>query len=208
MNHDRIDSSRPATRRSQPRTVVAGTLRSMRDPAMPTTLGAQQSAPPNQSRPHRLYAASTVTGNNTWVTKHDRHRARRGRTGSAEPYHAASPGETPAAQHPVRARRTAICPARQPGLDANRINLYRHHQCLRALQRGTLASPPRLQRGAAHPSVPPHTDGAHQQAQPRPTTAPATSASSMTNDHPVVVIQRDGQQPPRTAPGSVPRPSG
>src|SRR5271165_2827271 len=29
------------------------------------------------------------------------------------------------------------------------------------------ASPPRLERGAAHPSVPRHTDGAHEQDQPR-----------------------------------------
>ena len=28
-------------------------------------------------------------------------------------------------------------PGRQPGLDADRIDLYRHHRCLRALQRGT-----------------------------------------------------------------------
>jgi len=27
---------------------------------------------------------------------------------------------------------------RQPGLDADQVSLYRHHWCLRALQRGTL----------------------------------------------------------------------
>jgi len=42
-----------------------------------------------------------------------------------------------------------------------------------------LASPPRLQRGAAHPSVPRHTDGAHEQDQPG---ADSTGHISTLND--------------------------
>ncbi|WP_328586083.1 oxygenase MpaB family protein [Mycobacteroides immunogenum] len=78
----------------------------------------------------------------------------------------AGAGIPPAAQHPVRTSRAGNRPTNQPRLDADTIDLYRHHQCLRALQRGTSPSPPRLQRGAAHPSVPRHTDGAHEQDQP------------------------------------------
>ncbi|EUA32713.1 hypothetical protein I553_2312 [Mycobacterium xenopi 4042] len=83
--------------------------------------------------------------------------------------------------------------ARQPRLDADNISLYRHHRCLQALTARHPASPPRLQRGVAHPPVPRHTDGAHEQDQPanKPTT---TSANSMTNKTAVVVTRRDGQQ--------------
>ncbi|EUA35835.1 helicase conserved C-terminal domain protein [Mycobacterium xenopi 3993] len=56
---------------------------------------------------------------------------------------------------------------RQPRLDADNISLYRHHRCLQALTARHPASPPRLQRGVAHPPVPRHTDGAHEQDQPR-----------------------------------------
>jgi hypothetical protein len=50
----------------------------------------------------------------------------------------ASAGESPAAKNTLRARRAADLASCQPGLDADQISLYRHHQCLRALQRGTL----------------------------------------------------------------------
>src|SRR6478672_6339286 len=65
------------------------------------------------------------------------------------------------------------------------------------------ARPPRLERGVAHPSVPRHTDGAHEQDQPAETPH-RRSATSMTNPHQVVVIQKDGQQPStQTAPASI-----
>ncbi|EUA42308.1 hypothetical protein I553_6168 [Mycobacterium xenopi 4042] len=102
------------------------------------------------------------------------------------------PGIPPAAQHPIPACRASDPTARQPRLDADNISLYRHHRCLQALTARHPASPPRLQRGVAHPPVPRHTDGAHEQDQPanKPTT---TSANSMTNKTAVVVTRRDGQ---------------
>ncbi|EUA76225.1 hypothetical protein I553_9264 [Mycobacterium xenopi 4042] len=53
--------------------------------------------------------------------------------------------------------------------------------------------PAKTSAGVAHPPVPRHTDGAHEQDQPanKPTT---TSANSMTNKTAVVVTRRDGQQ--------------
>ena len=44
---------------------------------------------------------------------------------------------TPSGQHPITTTRAPDLPGRQPGLDADRIDLYRHHRCLQALQRGT-----------------------------------------------------------------------
>ena len=136
-----------------------------RDPSMPSPLGTR-----TQRHPDPLSAVAS--------TQQQRHRQQHlgDQTGPAsspprthrisESLDPASPGIPPTTQHPTRAGRTGHRPADQPGLDSNRINLYRHHQCLQALQRGTPPSPPRLQRGAAHPSVPRHTDGAHEQDQP------------------------------------------
>ncbi|WP_234935638.1 hypothetical protein, partial [Mycolicibacterium austroafricanum] len=104
----------------------------------------------------------------------------------------AGPGKPPTAQHPAHTRRAGDRPSRQPGLDADRIDLYRHHQCLRALQRGTsqarqdFSEVPRTHQFLVTLTV--HTN----KINPAPT-APATSAPSMTNEYPAVVILRDGQ---------------
>ncbi|BCI83698.1 hypothetical protein MTY66_53230 [Mycolicibacterium sp. TY66] len=110
--------------------------------------------------------SSTVTGNNTCVTKHDRHRARRGRTAPARPTTRRERANPPTTQHALRARRASDQARRQPGLDADQISLYRHHQCLRALQRGTLRARQDFSGVPRDPSIPRHTDGAHDQDQP------------------------------------------
>jgi len=104
----------------------------------------------------------------------------------------ASAGESPAAKNTLRARRAADLASCQPGLDADQISLYRHHQCLRALQRGTLRARqdfggvPRTHQFLITLMV--HT------TKINPATTPTvTSTSSMTNDHRVVAIPRDGQ---------------
>ncbi|BCO33665.1 hypothetical protein MHEC_00980 [Mycobacterium heckeshornense] len=106
------------------------------------------------------------------------------------------PGIPPATQHPVPACRTRDLPSRQPGLDADNISLYRHHRCLRALQRGTpqadqdFSGVPRTHQFLVTLTV--HTNKINPAATPT-----VTSADSMKNGHPVVAIQRDGQQPDR-----------
>ncbi len=75
-------------------------------------------------------------------------------------------GESPTTQHAPRARRAPDLARRQPGLDADQISLYRHHQCLRALQRGTLRARQDFSGVPRDPSLPRHTDGAHDQDQP------------------------------------------
>lgn len=142
-----------------------------RDPPMPSTPGTG-----SQRHPDLLGAISSTQ------QQRDRQQHLGDQTGTAtgpprthritESLDPTGPGETPPGQHSIPTRRTPQLPGHQPGLDANRINLYRHHQCLRALQRGTPPSRPRLQRGAAHPSVPHHTDGAHEPDQPGPHPAP------------------------------------
>ena len=103
---------------------------------MPPPVGASVSAA--QIRLGRIRSAQQ----HRHRQQHVRHRTRPA-SGPPRPHRIAaaldppSPGIPPAAQHPVAARRAPDRPGRQPGLDADRINLYRHHQCLRALQRGT-----------------------------------------------------------------------
>lgn len=150
------------------------------------------SAAQMRSAAHAL-CNSTVTGNNTWVTLHGRQRARYGRSGSLSP-RSAGPGHTPSRpthrpgtsgsrshQRPTGTRRGQHQPLPSPSVPPS--TTARHP-----------ASRPRLQRGAAHSSVPRHTDGAHEQDQPRHHTDRHIGSR---NDecHPVVVIQRDGQHP-------------
>ena len=113
-----------------------------------------------------------------------------------QPDHPPRPPETPPGQHPIRARRTRQLPSGQPGLDANRIDLYRHHQCLSHYARCPGGLRQEISRGAVHPSVPRHTDGADHQDQTR-LTPPTTSAASTTKNHPVVVMPSDCQHPRR-----------
>ncbi len=94
---------------------------------------------------------------------------------------------TPATQH-TAATGTPNLPSSQPGLDADRIDLYRHHRCLRALQRGTPQSRQRLSGvSRTHQflaTLTVHTNKINPALKPR-----TTSANSMTNSNPVVVIQ-------------------
>jgi hypothetical protein len=78
-NTRRTASSRPDIRRSQARTVPSGTPRAdaiVRCPR-PATLDAN--AETTVAAEYAL-RSSTLTGNNTCVIRHDRHRARRGNT--------------------------------------------------------------------------------------------------------------------------------
>jgi hypothetical protein len=99
---------------------------------------------------------------------------------------------TPPTQHATAARAPNL-PSNQPGLDADRIDLYRHHQCLRALQRGTpqarqdFSGVSRTHQFLVTLTV--HTNKINPAMPPSP-----TSATSMTNRRRVVVIQRDAQQ--------------
>ena len=129
---------------------------------------------------------NTDTGNNTCVTKQDRHRASRPKR-MTQSLDLPSPRIPPPAEHTVPARRTFDPTGRQPGLDADRIDLYRHHRCLRALQRGTpqagqdFSGVPRTHQFLVTLTV--HTNKIN------PATTPtATSAASMKNRQPVVVI--------------------
>ena len=105
-------------------------------------------------------------------------------------------GMTPSGQHPITAARAPDLSGRQPGLDADRID--RHHRCLRALPRGTpqarqdLSGVPRTHQFLVTLTV--HTNKINPAMTPS-----RRSATSMTNRHQVVVIQKDGQhRGPRT----------
>ena len=132
------------------------------------------SAAQMRSAAHAL-CNSTVTGNNTWVTLHGRQRARYGRSGSLSP---------------------SICRARAypqpPNTPSRHVGQPIPPTANRNSTRTTSASTVTI--GAAHSSVPRHTDGAHEQDQPRHHTDRHIGSR---NDecHPVVVIQRDGQHP-------------
>lgn len=125
-------------------------------------------APLNAAQIHSAAYAlrrNTVTGNNTCVTAHARQRARRGRTGSASP-RSSGLGHNPT--RPARHRNADTQSPRQlTGLDADKIDLYRHHRSPTCTTARHPQSRQRLERGVAHPSVPRHTDGAHQQDQTR-----------------------------------------
>ena len=135
---------------------------------------------------------STVTGNNTWVTVHARQRACRGRSGPPSP---------------------SICRAGYPSRPA-----HRPHTSGSRSPGPPAATRPGQGQPLPSPSVSPSTTARHPQAgqdfsgvprthqflvtltvhtdKIKPATTPtATSAASMKKGHPVVVIQRDGQQP-------------
>ena len=153
-------------RRSQPRTVAAGTPRLRRSGDAQLPRHGRSTTAQIRSAAYAL-RNSTVTGNNTWVTAQARQRARRGRSGSLSPsicraraYPQPPSTPTPARRAgdrhrpPAGTRRGQDQPLPSPSVPPS--TTARHP-----------ASRPRLQRGAAHPSVPRHTDGAHEQDQPR-----------------------------------------
>ena len=83
-NNARTASSRCAARRSQPRTVAAGTPRLTPIRRCPDPSARAVNAAQIRSAAYAL-RSNTVTGNNTCVARQLRHRARRGRTESANP---------------------------------------------------------------------------------------------------------------------------
>ena len=112
-------TSRSAARRSQPRTVAAGTPISAPMRRCPHPSPRARNAAQIQSAAYAL-RDNTVTGNNTCVTAHARQRARRGRTGSTSPAilrarpYPHPPSTPPQHGHPN-------LPGSQPGLDADRL---------------------------------------------------------------------------------------
>ena len=124
----------PAARRNQPRTVAAGTrLTPIR--RCPTHRRGQQRGP----NPLRRIRSAQQHG-------HWQQHVRRPTTAAPspprtkrirQPVDPSRTSMTPSGQHPITTTRAPDLPGRQPGLDADRIDLYRHHRCLRALQRGT-----------------------------------------------------------------------
>ena len=117
------------------------------DPAMPHPLARALNAAQIHSAAYAL-RRNTVTGNNTCVTAHARQRARRGRTGSASP-RSSGLGHNPT--RPARHRNADTHSPRQPT----------------GTRRGQDRPLPSPSVASAHPSVPRHTDGAHQQDQTR-----------------------------------------
>jgi hypothetical protein len=83
-NNARIASSRCAARRNQPRTVAAGTPRLTPIRRCPSPFERAVNAAQIRSAAYAL-RSNTVTGNNTCVARQLRHRARRGRSESANP---------------------------------------------------------------------------------------------------------------------------
>ena len=83
-NHPRTGSRRSPARRSQPRTVDAGTPSRPAIVRCPDPPAFASSAAQIHSARYAL-RSSNDTGSNTWVTAQPRQRARRGRTGSASP---------------------------------------------------------------------------------------------------------------------------
>ena len=92
------------------------------------------SAAQMRSAAHAL-CNSTVTGNNTWVTLHGRQRARYGRSGSLSPSICRARAYPQPPNTPSRHVGQPIPPT--ANRNSTNISLYRHHQCLQALQRGT-----------------------------------------------------------------------
>jgi hypothetical protein len=124
---------------------------------------------------------STVTGNNTWVTLHGRQRARYGRSGSLSPSICRARAYPQPPNTPSRHVGQPIPPT--ANRNSTNISLYRHNQCLQALQRGTpqagqgFSGVPRTHQFLVTLTV--HTNKIN------PATTPtATSAAVMTNATP------------------------
>jgi hypothetical protein len=150
---------------------------------MPEPTGARHQRSPNRSAAYAL-RSRTVTGS----------------TCAAPTAAAPSPPRTkrilqpidpterghdlPSGQHPVTATRALDLPGRQPGLDANRIDLYRHHRCLQHCSAARRRPAKTVHTKTIEPAVTP------------------TSPSATSMDRPaMVVIQRDGQHPARNSSG-------
>ena len=203
-NQSRTASARPPITRSQPRTVEAEIPNRCPITRCPAPAALATTAAQIRSATYAL-RSNNVTGSNTCVTKQERHRDRRGRTGSTNP----ATGRERAKPHP------ANTPSGHDGHDtspaANRDSTRTGSTSTVTISafRTTHGAPGGLRQeisgGAVHPSVPRHTDGADHQDQTR-NASHVTSATSATIQDPVVVIARDAQQPrPLTAAPHSPR---
>ena len=124
--------------------------------------------------------SSTVTGNNTCVTRHPAQRARRGRSGPTPRTTTRDRAKPHGREHPS-GNRARHLPARQPGLDPNLIGLYRD-QRVPPHPHGPPRCPPRPTAGGPlSNSVARHTDGADHQDQPH--THAATQIGNVTDEH-------------------------
>jgi hypothetical protein len=189
-NQTRTASSRDPARRSQPRTVAAGTPRLAPIRRCPAPSARAVNTAQIRSAAYAL-RKSTVTGNNTWVTVHARQRARRGRSRSLSP---------------------SICRARAYPQPPSTPTPHVGQPIPPAASRDSTWTGP-----LPSPSVPPSTTARHPARRPRlqrvprthqflvtltvhtnkinPATTPtATSAASMKNGHPPCSSSRDGQQ--------------
>src|SRR6202171_2410549 len=165
-NQPRTTSARPPITRSHPRTVLAGIPNRAPISRCPPPAALATNAAQIRSATYAL-RSSNVTGNNTCVTAHRRHRDRRGRTGCAIPATRRTRAKPHPANTPSEHRRTRHLTSCQPGLDARRIDLYRDHQCLSHYARCPRDIWQAFSGGTVHPSVPRHTDGADHQPQTR-----------------------------------------
>jgi hypothetical protein len=108
MKCTRAGSSRAPHRRSQPRTVSAGTPSHTAIRRCPRPAARAVNAAPITSAASAR-RSSTVTGSSTCVTRHPRHRARRGRSeptprtrrGRAHPHGASTPSQPGQSSSPV-----------------------------------------------------------------------------------------------------------
>lgn len=143
---------------------------------------ARRQQPPTTGRHHQPGRRHRVEQPGHTEAAHDRRAA------------SATAGNTSRHRHPQNAAapRTPDLPSNQPRLDVDRIDPYRDHRCLRALQRGTPQSRQRLSGvSRTHQflaTLTVHTNKINPGGTPG-----TTSTRSMTNGYQVVVTQRDGQ---------------
>jgi len=191
-NQPRTTSARPPITRSHPRTVLAGIPNRAPISRCPPPAALATNAAQIRSATYAL-RSSNVTGNNTCVTAHRRHRDRRGRTGCAIP----ATRRTRAKPHP------ANTPSEHDGHDTSPAA---NRDSTRAESTSTVTiSAFRTTHGA------PEISGKNSAGAPcthqfldtltvqttnlKPGVIPATTSAPLpTAQSPVVVIGRDGQQ--------------
>lgn len=192
INQARTASSRDPARRSQPRTVAAGTPRLAPILRCPAPLARVTNAAQISSAAYAL-RNNTVTGNNTCVTKHDRHRARRGRSRPPNPstrraWAYPQPPSTPSRHvgHPIPpvANRDST---QTESTSTVTIGASKHHSA-------APRKPAKTKAGCRVPNQFLVTLTVHTNKINPATTPTTTSATSVKNGHPMVVIHKDGQQ--------------
>ena len=163
-NQCRTTCARPVITRSHPRTVPTGIPNRAPITRCPTPTALATTAAQISSTAYPL-RSNNVTGNNTCVTAHPRHRDRRGRTGSAipttrraraKPHRTNTPSghdghdtSPPASRDSTRSESTSTVTI----------------SAFRTTHGAPEISARKFSGGAVHPSVPRHTDGADHQHQ-------------------------------------------